>query len=57
MAQERAVAKESWLTHGLREDSVVRDLMGSLMRYQLTCPDCGKVSLSFEYHTTLQVPL
>lgn len=52
---EREVAKEAWLTHGKREDSAVRDLMGSLMRYQLTCPDCHKVSLSFEYHTTLQV--
>ncbi len=54
---EREVAKEAWLTHGKREDSAVRDLMGSMMRYQLTCPDCHKVSLSFEYHTTLQVRL
>jgi ubiquitin carboxyl-terminal hydrolase 4/11/15 len=54
-APESEVAEQSWATHGRREDSVVRDLMGSLMRYQLTCADCGKVSLSFEYHTTLQV--
>jgi ubiquitin carboxyl-terminal hydrolase 4/11/15 len=55
VAPECEVAEQSWATHGRREDSVVRDLMGSLMRYQLTCADCGKVSLSFEYHTTLQV--
>lgn len=52
---EKVVAEESWAIHGLREDSVIRDLMGSLMRYQLTCVSCGRVSLSFEYHTTIQV--
>jgi hypothetical protein len=54
---ERRVAEEAWATHGRREDSLVRDLLGSLMRYQLTCASCGKVSLSFEYHTTLQVAI
>lgn len=54
---ERRVAEEAWATHGRREDSLVRDLLGSLMRYQLTCGSCGRVSLSFEYHTTLQVAI
>ena len=54
-SDERKVAEEAWATHGRREDSVVRDVMGSLMRYQLVCPDCNKLSLSYEFHTTLQV--
>jgi hypothetical protein len=56
-SEEERVSAEAWRVHGLREDSAVRDLMGSLMRYQLTCTQCGKVSVSYEYHTTMQVHL
>lgn len=49
------IASETWNLHSLREDSIIRDSLGSLMRSQLTCSACVKVSVSFEYHTTLQV--
>lgn len=54
-SNDAAVSAASWSSQGKREDSMIRDQMGSLMRSQLTCPSCGKVSVSYEYHNTLQV--
>lgn len=52
------IAAEQWKADSARDDSIVRDLLGSLSRSRLTCPDCGKVSVSFDYQTcmTLQIP-
>ncbi len=52
-----AIAAEAWNKHLLRENSVITDNVGSLMRSELTCPDCGKVSVCFEYQQTLQVAI
>ena len=52
-----AIARDTFLRLRQRDDSFVRDLFGSLMRSQLTCPTCGRVSVSFEYHNTLQVAI
>ena len=54
---DHEIAKATWALHAKREDSIIRDLMGSLMRSQLTCPDCKKVSVSYEYHSTHQVSM
>jgi len=54
-SNDHEIAKATWTLHSKREDSIIRDLMGGLMRSQLTCPDCKKVSVSYEYHTTHQV--
>lgn len=56
-SDDAKVAREAWLRHALREDSEVKNLFGSLMRSQLNCPDCGKTSVSFEYHNTVQVAI
>lgn len=48
---------ETLRLHKLRDDSIVHDTVGSLMRSQLTCPDCGKVSVSFEFHNTVQLAI
>lgn len=48
---------ETMRLHKLRDDSIVHDTVGSLMRSQLTCPDCGKVSVSFEFHNTVQLAI
>eukprot|EP01038_Epipyxis_sp_PR26KG_P007584 gene7584-10333_t len=51
------IAEETWKRHSLRDDSIIKDLVGSLTRSQLTCPDCGKLSVSFEYHNTHQIAI
>ena len=51
------VAAESWSKHLMRENSIITDLIGSQMRSQLTCPDCGKMTVNFEYQQTLQIAI
>lgn len=52
-----AIARETYHRHSLREDSYIRDLCGSMMRSQLTCPQCHKVSVSYEYHTSIETAI
>ena len=40
---DTAIAKEAWSKHLQRDNSVITDHIGSLMRSELTCPDCNKV--------------
>jgi hypothetical protein len=56
-SNDAAVAAEEWAKHSLREDSYVKEVVGSQLRSQLVCPDCGKVSVSFEYHQTVQLAI
>jgi len=55
-----AVIREQELAkHGLRENSIIKDIVGSFESSRATCSDCGFVSVSFEYQTTMcvQVPI
>jgi hypothetical protein len=49
------IARDTFLRHKTRDSSYIQDLFGFLMRSQLTCPTCSKISVSYEYHNTLQV--
>ena len=40
---DTAIAREAWSKHLQRDNSVITDHIGSLMRSELTCPDCNKV--------------
>ena len=51
------IAIETWSKHLLRENSIITENFGSLMRSELTCPDCGKIVVSFDYQQSLQVAL
>lgn len=51
------ISREIWQQSKLREDSYIKDILGSLMRSQITCCDCSKCSISFDYHTTLQIAI
>ena len=49
------VSLEAWAQHGLRHDSVIRDLMGGQLRSRLCCPLCNRVSVTFDFTHTLQL--
>ena len=38
----------------LREDSEITKIFGGQLRSQLVCPDCGKVTVYFEYHRSVR---
>jgi endogenous inhibitor of DNA gyrase (YacG/DUF329 family) len=54
---DATIARDTWNRHSLREDSMIKDTVGSLMRSQLNCPTCGKVSVAYEYHNTVQIAI
>lgn len=47
------VAANEWDKHALRENSIIKELVGSQYRSQMECQDCKKVSVSFEYTQTV----
>lgn len=51
------IAKEAWTKEALREDSKIRDVIGLQCRSQLVCPDCNKVSVSFDYSQTVELAI
>jgi hypothetical protein len=54
---DREIADLAWERHGQRENSIIRDIVGSQMRSQVTCLQCGKVSVCFEYQQTIQMAI
>ena len=56
-SNDEDIAIETWNKHLLRENSIITENFGSLMRSELTCPDCGKVVVSFDYQQSLQVAI
>ena len=56
-SNDEAVAAEAWEKAGLREDSEVKDVVGSLLREQLVCMTCGKKTTYFEYYQTQQLTI
>lgn len=51
------VAAEEWKKGFLRDDSIVKDVMGGLHRSRLRCPECGKESVTFDYFSTVPLEL
>ena len=56
-SNDEEVAVNEWHKYTLREDSEVKDIVGSLLRSKLTCLECGKKTVYFEYHQTLQLAI
>jgi ubiquitin C-terminal hydrolase len=52
-----AIARETWKRLLLRENSCVQDVVGYLMRNELTCYECHTRVVSYEYHQTMEVAL
>ncbi|KAL2803833.1 ubiquitin carboxyl-terminal hydrolase 4 isoform b, partial [Daubentonia madagascariensis] len=53
----KVVAKEAWKNHRLRNDSVIVDTFHGLFKSTLVCPECAKVSVTFDPFCYLTLPL
>ncbi|XP_038628171.1 ubiquitin carboxyl-terminal hydrolase 4 isoform X1 [Tachyglossus aculeatus] len=51
------VAKEAWDNHRLRNDSVIVDTFHGLFKSTLVCPQCSKISVTFDPFCYLTLPL
>lgn len=51
------VAEEAWRNHLRRNDSVIVDTFHGLFKSTLVCPECNKVSVTFDPFCYLSVPL
>ena len=54
---DAVVARESWDRYLLREQSVVVDVFGGQFKSTVKCPECPRVSITFDPFTYLQLPL
>ncbi|RVE73386.1 hypothetical protein OJAV_G00049000 [Oryzias javanicus] len=55
--EDEIVAKEAWKNHRLRNDSVIVDIFHGLFKSTLVCPECSKVSVTFDPFCYLTLPL
>ncbi|KAH3664077.1 hypothetical protein OGAPHI_004791 [Ogataea philodendri] len=56
-AEVRMLAEKCWEIHKMRNNSVVIDLFVGQYKSTLVCPDCGKVSITFDPYNDLTLPL
>ncbi|KAG8728212.1 CSN-associated deubiquitinating enzyme Ubp12 [Ceratobasidium sp. 423] len=54
---EARIAQETWAGHARRNDSIITDLFQGMYKSTLTCPDCGKISVTFDPFLSLSLPL
>ncbi|KAJ0028863.1 hypothetical protein Pint_36200 [Pistacia integerrima] len=54
---EKEVAEEYWRNHRARNDSIIVDLCQGQYRSMLVCPNCKKVSVTFDPLMYLSLPL
>lgn len=51
------VAKEAWDNYRLRNDSIIVDIFHGLLKSTLVCPECSKISVTFDPFCYLSLPL
>uniref|UniRef100_A0A7N8XSU6 Ubiquitin carboxyl-terminal hydrolase n=1 Tax=Mastacembelus armatus TaxID=205130 RepID=A0A7N8XSU6_9TELE len=54
---DQVMAEEAWRNHRRRNDSVIVDTFHGLFKSTLVCPECHKVSVTFDPFCYLSVPL
>ncbi|ETO16862.1 hypothetical protein RFI_20477, partial [Reticulomyxa filosa] len=54
---DEVVAAEAWQTYLKRNVSIIVDLLQGQYKSRVECPDCGKVSITFDPYMFLSVPL
>ncbi|XP_036389667.1 ubiquitin carboxyl-terminal hydrolase 4-like [Megalops cyprinoides] len=54
---DEIVAKEAWTNHRLRNDSIIVDIFHGLFKSTLVCPECSKISVTFDPFCYLTLPL
>uniref|UniRef100_A0A4W3JYA0 Ubiquitin carboxyl-terminal hydrolase n=1 Tax=Callorhinchus milii TaxID=7868 RepID=A0A4W3JYA0_CALMI len=55
--EDEVVAKEAWENHRLRNDSIIVDIFHGLFKSTLVCPECSKISVTFDPFCYLTLPL
>lgn len=53
----KKLAAQVWDIHKKRDDSIISDLFTGLYKSTLVCPECNKVSITFDPFTNLTLPL
>jgi ubiquitin carboxyl-terminal hydrolase 4/11/15 len=51
------IAEESWKMHLMRNQSIIVDLFQGQLKSTVTCPDCSRISITFDPFMFLSVPL
>ncbi|XP_048874257.1 ubiquitin carboxyl-terminal hydrolase 4-like isoform X2 [Brienomyrus brachyistius] len=54
---DETVAAEAWRNHRLRNDSIIVDIFHALFKSTLVCPECSKISVTFDPFCYLTLPL
>lgn len=54
---DHIVAEEAWTNHLKRNRSVIVDMFHGLFKSTLVCPDCERVSVTFDPYGFLSLPL
>uniref|UniRef100_A0A7N0U984 Ubiquitin carboxyl-terminal hydrolase n=1 Tax=Kalanchoe fedtschenkoi TaxID=63787 RepID=A0A7N0U984_KALFE len=54
---DKEVAEECWKNHKARNDSIIVDICQGQYKSTLVCPDCGKISITFDPFMYLSLPL
>ncbi|KAM6982519.1 ubiquitin carboxyl-terminal hydrolase 11 [Tautogolabrus adspersus] len=54
---DQEVAEEAWRNHRRRNDSVIVDTFHGLFKSTLVCPECLKISVTFDPFCYLSIPL
>ncbi|XP_069792713.1 ubiquitin carboxyl-terminal hydrolase 4 isoform X2 [Narcine bancroftii] len=55
--EDEVVAREAWENHRLRNNSIIVDIFHGLFKSTLVCPQCFKVSVTFDPFCYLTLPL
>ncbi|XP_032730526.1 ubiquitin carboxyl-terminal hydrolase 15 isoform X6 [Lontra canadensis] len=54
---DKIVAEEAWENHLKRNDSIIVDIFHGLFKSTLVCPECAKISVTFDPFCYLTLPL
>ncbi|XP_041349901.1 ubiquitin carboxyl-terminal hydrolase 15-like isoform X2 [Gigantopelta aegis] len=54
---DEIVAKEAWDNYRQRNDSIIIDIFHGLLKSTVNCPDCDKISVTFDPFCYLSLPL
>ncbi|CAN8017254.1 unnamed protein product [Ixodes persulcatus] len=54
---DELVAQEAWHNYQLRNNSIIVDIFHGLLKSTLVCPDCQKLSVTFDPFCYLSLPL
>ncbi|CAI9541910.1 unnamed protein product [Staurois parvus] len=54
---DEVVAEEAWENHIKRNDSIIVDIFHGLFKSTLVCPECSKISVTFDPFCYLTLPL